>query len=583
MLWSLDSTLLRPVWLALLLCAMLSQAVVLTTRGVPPVISSVTPSFGSVEGGTEIEIIGANFLQVGLFTNRVVYIDNAECKEIAYYTTDTRLICVTPKCISPICRSSALWSGDVRTTLSIYVQTAEGILSGSSSFWYNGYWTPAVFKLPKYIRGNSISHIEAIPLVDTVDDMKIKIGDNAAFLGDPNEINVDTFVLTDRSRINYKPPQDMEAGFYNLSFSTQNDQSKGSRGTGLARMFPNQRAYPTWRYPYGYNFDASMTGTVFTVALQPSINEVSPASGSIGGGTLLTIRGSGFSKDMSRMTVLAAGRPCEIVTADYEEITCITQEGNVTEFSQLVRKSASGVPSFLKTANGTSLRNVGSSGWWVKMWSMADFQNNRLTDPFVDLQFAFKNEMSFSFMYWIGSNWPSLLGYSSGVGEQYMYAADFNTVMTAPISGFYRFYMSSDDNGYIYGNKNGAASTLILSTIYRSYEDLYSSPAGQMSGNIYLNRGERYNLRVRLLNGGGTYDFLQIGLRIMPNYNANGTLSDLDNQRREEPNSFLPALRNLTSKEFLHHHALRDVQVVSLSIKYQLEVQVRYLLFSFLF
>ena len=297
--------------LGLLNICVVEAIALLGTRGIPPTISSITPNFGSVEGGTWITIAGANFLQSGLFTTRFIYVGTDRCVEIQYFTTDTSVTCVVPKCGLPQCLETATWTGSVQATVSYQVMTVEGLLTASSPFTYHGGWTPAIYKMSKYVRGGSLFHVEGATRTPSVDVIDINIGEYSDAVGDPGEYNGHSLSMwSSQQRVNYKAPEDLVAGYFNLTMTNQNDQSSGYRGTGTARMFPNQKAYATWKYPYGYNFDATMTGKVFSVSVQPSIRTISPSLGSIAGGTRVTITGSGFSKVTDENVVYVAGRAC---------------------------------------------------------------------------------------------------------------------------------------------------------------------------------------------------------------------------------------------------------------------------------
>ncbi len=585
------------IWFTSLLSPV-DAAAKLGTRGIPPVISTVTPNFGSVEGGSWITLQGANFLQSGLFTNRFVYIGTDKCVEIQYFTTDTSLTCIVPKCGLPQCLQSPTWTGSISATVSYQVFTSEGLLTASNTFIYHGSWTPAIYKMSKYLRGGALFHVEGATRTPSVEDIDIKIGDNRADVGDPGEFNGDTISMwSNQQRVNYKAPEDMVGGYFNLTMTNQNDQSSGWRGTGTARMFPLQKAFTSWRYPYGYNFDSTMTGKVFSVALLPSIRSISPAVGSIAGGTRVTIKGSGFSKTTTNNIVYIAGRACIALTAEHEEIVCETVAGDAQDItnaiylaksSNLSDKSTTAqdmpVPEFIRDVYGNSTRQSGSPGWWVKMWSYADYYSNRMTDANVDLQFAIKGDMSNSLYYLVGSDWNTRMGYSSDWYYPHSFVADYVTTLIAPMTGDYTFYVSSDDTSYLYASRITATAkdgrdilgteTLIRTSFYTgALDDIYTKQEDRRSVTISLLRGEKLRLRCRLINT-ITADFLKIGLKIAPKYSANGVLSDLSSTRVIENEKLLPSLANVTSPLFLQHHSWRDVQIVTLSMKYQYEIQV---------
>uniref|UniRef100_A0AAQ5X4Y6 Polycystic kidney and hepatic disease 1 (autosomal recessive)-like 1 n=1 Tax=Amphiprion ocellaris TaxID=80972 RepID=A0AAQ5X4Y6_AMPOC len=58
--------------------------------------------------------------------------------------------------------------------------------------------------------------------------------------------------------------------------------------------------------------------------LTPVVAEVSPRRGSTAGGTRLTITGSGFSSDVSKVNVTIAGSVCDVQSANNTHIVCVT-------------------------------------------------------------------------------------------------------------------------------------------------------------------------------------------------------------------------------------------------------------------
>ncbi|XP_065804470.1 fibrocystin-L [Labrus bergylta] len=72
--------------------------------------------------------------------------------------------------------------------------------------------------------------------------------------------------------------------------------------------------------------DAVNTSNGFTYKSQltPVISEVSPRRGGTAGGTLLTITGSGFSTDQSKVKVTIADSGCDVQSTTSTQITCVT-------------------------------------------------------------------------------------------------------------------------------------------------------------------------------------------------------------------------------------------------------------------
>lgn len=144
----------------------------------------------------------------------------------------------------------------------------------------------------------------------------------------------------------------MVGGAYNLSFIVQDSQRVGWTN-GVARTFPNQipNGYFSYDfdYSYPYNYAASLSGTPHSMFLFPSISSIFPAIGSVAGGTVLTIIGSGFSKNASRNVVYAGGERCNVISSDFTSIQCSTSSISKTSLNNYVSSSIStdseGVPS----------------------------------------------------------------------------------------------------------------------------------------------------------------------------------------------------------------------------------------------
>jgi hypothetical protein len=550
------------------------------------------PSFGSVEGGTLLSIYGANFAPTGLFSQRQVYIGGAECSVINYFSSDTKLVCITPKCSTYACISSPTYDGDQKVSLEIYIQTVESILGVANSFTYSGSKSPFISKMSHTSWATATSYVLGYFPASYLEDIEIKFGGNFAEIGNPDELNGESISSSSlTTKIFYRPPEDASADFKNLSLTIAISQPSEIPGTGLARMFPIQKpiAYAT-DFTYDYNFDASLSGTVFSVCSFPTIASISPLVGSVSGGTILTILGHGFTYKAEQLVVYAGGKVCEVISAQVGVIQCKTSallDDHAMLQSLMDKHSLKTVPTFNTHTNDVfnSSRSYGSPGWWIKMWSFYDYQNgNAGKESKVRLSIGLRQGLNFGFYYTFGNTWPTLANYDSKSSDPMQYAADYFSVLLAPYSGTYYFYMTSDDSAKLYGKIDSKTSieALLLSTSYSAAGDFYVNGVnGKKSIGVALKRGERYHLRVRLVNTGGP-DYLQLAMKIKLNYDAtNGILADYADSLQSNA-SQLVALeqRSVTplspsfSNSFLRHHSLKDIQVLSLSIVHRQEIQV---------
>ena len=434
---------------------------ILATRTLTPIITSITPlSVGSSEGGTRLIISGVNFIQGNMLASTLaVYVGGEVCQIINYYTTMNRIICNTPKCFTGSCLSDDDWQGWTSSTLSVYLQSVETIVGVQTTYYYNGGMTPAVTKMSHYTWATSLSQIVGRLASNELKNFNVKVGNQFANLGDENEFNAETFDSWSRSsQLLYRPPVDMSTGFYNLTFTVLNDPYNSGYGAGVARMFPKQKSFfYKLDYSYGYNFDASLSGTPYSICLFPTITSISPNMGSIVGGTIVTVVGHGFLSTPTDMTVYIGGRICDVIdTSDTryipnihaltETFQCITRPVEDLESlrrDMLVKSSPS---SHAETAYHeyafsddsflfASTRTHGSSGWWMKLWDLGSYFSNKLTDSNVRISGGIRQGLSLGFWYDFGSNWPSNADYNSGRYEAHSFVADFAAVLTAPFTG----------------------------------------------------------------------------------------------------------------------------------------------------
>jgi len=424
-----------------------------------PIISSVDPVFGSTEGGSRVTISGANFIQGSALLNVLaVFIDEEACLIVSHYTTNNRVVCYTPRCFTWSCITDDDWQGFERVTLSVYMQIGKTIVGALSPYYYYGGATPAILKMSHYTWATSLSQVSGKLTSNKLEDFNIKIGDQFADLGFFNEINTEFYnPWSLSSQLRYRPPVDMSAGFYNLSLTVLNDPNYGN-GVGLARMFPKQKSFLyELDYSFNYNFDTTLSGTPFSICLQPVITNISPSRGSVAGGTIVTVVGHGFSGSHDDMTVYVGGRICDVIAVTdsryvpnfhgvTETFQCITRPVDDLEVlrrdllvkSRVVTASS---PSYVETAFQeygfrdysflfTSHRTHGSPGWWMKLWDMSSYNSNDLTDRNVRISGGIRQGLSLGFWFDFGSNWFNTMNYGSTA-----FVADFATILTAPYSG----------------------------------------------------------------------------------------------------------------------------------------------------
>ena len=89
-------------------------------------------------------------------------------------------------------------------------------------------------------------------------------------------------------------------------------------------------------------YGASPALAAATMSYTVRLATVSPASGSLGGGTTLTLTGDGLSLLSSDVAVVVGGVGCRVATATHTQVTCVTG-GHTAAASHAVTLSVRGV------------------------------------------------------------------------------------------------------------------------------------------------------------------------------------------------------------------------------------------------
>ncbi|XP_042639560.1 fibrocystin-L [Orycteropus afer afer] len=83
----------------------------------------------------------------------------------------------------------------------------------------------------------------------------------------------------------------------------------------------------------GKDLSQSTTPFTYNVSLTPLITEIAPKKGSTAGGTRLTVMGSGFSEDMQDVHVTIAEAQCDVVYSNNTHIICMTNAHAPSEWA----------------------------------------------------------------------------------------------------------------------------------------------------------------------------------------------------------------------------------------------------------
>ncbi len=413
---------------------------------------------------------------------------------IGHYSTPESLVCITPKCSSQTCLGGNIWSGSTIVDIKLYVSSVEGILTPAIApkFYYYNYWTPAVYSISSSTWGTATTPLRIRSDNVALTSFDVVIADYYhGYLGSDGELNPESLPgNTNELEIFFRPPRDLAGGFYNLSFVVQDDFSHGSSSTGRAILFQNDR-YDNTRFDRFYLFQSTLQGTSYSVCLYPSIESVSPALGSFGGGTILQIIGTGFTSKSSELVVYAGGLPCEVLASTSTTISCRTSE---------------------TAEDYVSSRLFGSPGWWMRIWNEAYINNLHPTPDNAQLSFRWTKKFYFSLYDSYGYSWPTTLNANFPNNNRYIH--DSATVFTAPYTAYYIFYIASDDYAYLYGSSEGIEveeKLLAYNPSYSNEKRYYKNPKQQISSRIPLVKGEKLYLRFRNVVETLSLDYFYLG------------------------------------------------------------------------
>ena len=472
------------------------------TQQQTPIVASINPPFGSIKGGTQLSINGANFNSSSLFTQTVVYVGNDQCKIIQHYSTSERLVCITPECNTVTCQDKNIWSGTSTVDISIFVSSVEGILTPITPpvFTYSNGWSPIIYWMLTNTWGTASSPI--VVRSDNVALQSIDIlfnGMNHASLGTNGELNNEDLPgNSNELDLYFRPPEDMSGGYYNLSMVVQDDFTHGSASTGIAITFDTDR-YDNSNYYRFYLYQSSLHGISYSVCLLPSISSISPSLGSIGGGTTVTIKGTGFSINKDLLQVYVGGYDCQVISSDTTTISCITSPKISSSTIYTLFQSNNLISTINNPNIQISPRNQASPGWWFKVWDANDVWSNTLQHDKINFEFGWRQKFYFSLYDYYGWNWY-LTTTTNIMAQSPVYAFDAGTIFFAPFAGYYTFYVSSDDYSYLYASSDGMElneKLLAYNPTYSTSKKFFQFPNKQISTPVPLRKGEKLYLRYR--------------------------------------------------------------------------------------
>ena len=269
-----------------------------TNIEIRPTIYDIYPMAGSVEGGTDILITGEGFKCPDEIPIQV-RIGDQSCNITRYNYTEIE--CRTEAVDSPRELNLSVWCGSP--------ERSAMCISGCS-YSYSLEHTPMVTAVtPSSYSGEMEIMIEGSGFADLPDDNEITIGEGYYCMP----------ISATSSEIVCSLPA-LPANNYKLTVKVCNVSD--------TRCF-------------GYAAIDESASVVTSVA---NLTDVSPMRGSVQGGTTLTITGTGFSSDITAISVDIGGAPCEVEFANYSTIVCITNDNS--EGDHYINVQITGLASF---------------------------------------------------------------------------------------------------------------------------------------------------------------------------------------------------------------------------------------------
>ena len=273
-----------------------------------PVMTSVEPSGGSLQGGTEIVISGTGFSNyedsgTGL-SEYEVSIGGSACS-VEYVSFDGIVCETSPASIAGVYNVTVI-QRDVELSCSV---------PGQCSYEYSQELTPEVSAIaPLEVIGDSSSLITLTgsSFSETLLENTVTFGDFTCNVLDANSTSITCSL------------QPVPVGNYDL------DISVCSLASSVAITVQQCLGEPVIAQGASY------------ITSRANLTSVAPVSGSIFGGTVLTISGAGFHSDPSLVSVTIGGSVCSVFQSNYSTIRCRTAFHNQATLDIVV--TSNGVP-----------------------------------------------------------------------------------------------------------------------------------------------------------------------------------------------------------------------------------------------
>eukprot|EP00035_Acanthoeca_spectabilis_P007825 m.144226 g.144226 ORF g.144226 m.144226 type:complete len:4359 (-) comp14100_c0_seq10:3061-16137(-) len=493
------------------------------------VIHSISPTNGSIGGGTLVTITGSGFQRGGIVGGTNVFIGHLACPVIDYWSSDERLICRTEEM-----HNFSVGYSYMPVRVAMHSFSAASFAQGQFRYKYWDSSTPFIRRSSSGVLAGGELQFGGLLRAANTDDLTVTVGGmGCALLNEYvaiNESGVDvTHIVTEtisrrRSRRQASDPSFVEGlpdvtidSFSSADGSVDIDAREVAEDTwddvNEACTLPDEleggrynytvEVAPSRNYGFGnakfFERSSSSSGSrdivsvtesgAHVLTVYPVITSLSAqASGALGGHTV-SINGHGFSETCSSNSVELAGAPCAVIECSTSTIRCIVANSSTA-------LSSGPYP--------------GTTGLTERMW------------------LTFPSTMNFE---------TSISSYSTPNGETVAvdgvvttdlpsssrYSSEQVGVFVAPHTANYRFWVLGDDHAQVELNRGGddpaglqvvASLSGSSSTSSSVYTNTYTRQSSQKSAPIALVAGQRYAFRSRHANRGGA-GYVQAAVEIL--------------------------------------------------------------------
>jgi hypothetical protein len=459
------------------------------------------------------------------------YIGTDECAVVEYDSTDSKLVCYTPP--SPTGADQVLEVQVEIVTISAELDKlnqspyAACPLVGSVNpcqFSYRSDVTPKVELASLGGSPGKVYRATGQLYGDSVAPYILRVGPTACGVDEELQV-LPTDNLVDGNGVGSVRCVigDAEAGRYNVSFEVR-DNSVGGKGYGQA-LFRGRNAK-----------QVAPDGTVFHYTQRPQVSGLSTSSTGLGGGSLVTISGAGFST-VGDNVVRLAGLPCAVVSASPTQLTCRP--------APAAASSPGVVPGVFYPGSAGLLHSLYlNRNIWTGQMGAVDPASLGIVPSSVTVN---GNAVA-----------------SARVNEANTYGQTLVGFFAPPVTANYSFYVRGDDNVAVWLSPTANATGLRFIAGNPFYTPNFFAPAtsaatnGQVSAPQYLEAGRLYAFRAIHQEGTGE-DWLDVAVRVHTEGNA-AARAHFRSPNQEVFRS-VPEVQNVITAAAI----VREVQVIRLT------------------